>query len=879
MRIDLLKEISATEQVTNAIILTHNIDFVFVQTLVLSAFRRCGSPKITIFADRQCAVESFVRQNNVLTDLGERYRVVPVDMGIGYRFHPKAVLLTSRSAGNLFVGSGNLTFGGWRENGELWTHFESDTDGPNPFHSFHLYVQDVLKRVVLSETVRDEVDEAFDAKDKAWLSEGPGSVDSLLGRIGSGPALIDRMLALVGTESTKKLYICSPYFDTDGLGLHELVSRTKANRTTVLVQDHRTMLHQGAWAPTKDSVVLQSIDFISEQSQDYLKSTFLHAKFFAFQRSDSVTVLLGSANCSKAALTVSGNAGNAELMAIRVLSLQTFEQEFLGELTFLSDPVELSQEIPEDEIESSGPFLRILGASFDVGILLIGYRPRSVQPIECLVDGTCTSFEVLADGVLRIACAYRPKTVSIRAWFDGELIESELAWIDHEEQLRTTAYSRCFTDCVQRQVQAEHWSADEWTEVLDTFGAYLSYVPSVRRSKYRLLGEQSNQTPTRQFRIDDVFTSDYHTPKLRNIRIHNKFIGESQIQSLQQLLLRWFGIDNREQNEESSAKEKDDNVVDDVVDRPEQLPTVHRPERDQERLNVRRIEKVLTKLQTALTNSNFLTERSPVLLAADLSITSALLSVGLGKGWITHSRFFDVTHTIWSTLFFTHDDGRASWLEQQANMDKCSFINCMQSSRLSAALIGWYLVAIRSNFKSSRTVRFCLATAIARNRLPWLWEGGTQEDIVKELNLFLSHATGTGLEYDEFIQFAETEWNLLERRGAALRRFNEVLGNITHSVVRHSLSVDEVSPGEVSWQGRVGLCIVLRRCFRSSDSNVPVLKLQGNGGETLFKAQSIVPIRSLLEEDVIPRSQPFNEEPRRVLQEFMDDLSKHVPTL
>ena len=42
MRSDVLDVISSARDVTNAIVLTHNIDFVFVQTVVLSAFRRCG---------------------------------------------------------------------------------------------------------------------------------------------------------------------------------------------------------------------------------------------------------------------------------------------------------------------------------------------------------------------------------------------------------------------------------------------------------------------------------------------------------------------------------------------------------------------------------------------------------------------------------------------------------------------------------------------------------------------------------------------------------------------------------------------------------------------------------------------------------------------
>ena len=105
MRADLLEAISSAKDVTNAVILTHNIDFVFVQTVVLSAFRRCGHPTITVFADSGCATESFAHQESMLTGLGVRYRVVPIEMDPGFRFHPKAVLLSGEQAATLLVGA------------------------------------------------------------------------------------------------------------------------------------------------------------------------------------------------------------------------------------------------------------------------------------------------------------------------------------------------------------------------------------------------------------------------------------------------------------------------------------------------------------------------------------------------------------------------------------------------------------------------------------------------------------------------------------------------------------------------------------------------------------------------------------------------------
>ena len=74
------------------VVLTHNIDFLFIQSVLVKTAGP-GNPRLTIFADAMCASQSFTEQRAMLDGLGVRYRVVPVDLGGGRRFHPKALLL------------------------------------------------------------------------------------------------------------------------------------------------------------------------------------------------------------------------------------------------------------------------------------------------------------------------------------------------------------------------------------------------------------------------------------------------------------------------------------------------------------------------------------------------------------------------------------------------------------------------------------------------------------------------------------------------------------------------------------------------------------------------------------------------------------------
>ena len=162
MRQDILKIITSAKDITNAVILTHNIDFVFVQSVVIPALRKCGSPSLTIFADAECAAQTYQHQARVLGTLGQRYRVVPVAMKPGFHFHPKAVLLSGPTSATLLVGSGNLTFGGWRENGEVWSRYDSDNDGTQALAAFREYLREVLEICPESDALTPEIEEAFD---------------------------------------------------------------------------------------------------------------------------------------------------------------------------------------------------------------------------------------------------------------------------------------------------------------------------------------------------------------------------------------------------------------------------------------------------------------------------------------------------------------------------------------------------------------------------------------------------------------------------------------------------------------------------------------------------------------------------------------------
>ena len=253
MRSDLLKAIAAAKDITNAIVLTHNIDFVsFLQTVALAAFRKCGSRRSPSLPTRNAARSPSPAKRRSSMDSGLD-RVVPVAVSPRFRFHPKAVLLSGEKDATLFVGSGNLTFGGWRENAEVWTRFDAGADGSAAFVEFRRYVEGVLEFVPLGDAITDELSEAFDETTRRWLADERASTSpNLLGRVGKGTSLLESMRASQESDPVDELLICSPYFDHKGAALRALIGQAGAARTTVLCQPAGSTLTREASAASAE---------------------------------------------------------------------------------------------------------------------------------------------------------------------------------------------------------------------------------------------------------------------------------------------------------------------------------------------------------------------------------------------------------------------------------------------------------------------------------------------------------------------------------------------------------------------------------------------------------------------------------------------------
>jgi hypothetical protein len=884
MRHDVLEVISSAKDVTNLIVLTHNIDFVFIQCVVLPALRKCGSPTLTIFADLHCCEEVYESQAPVLSTLGVRYRVIPVSMKAGFRFHPKALLLSGMKKATLLVGSGNVTFGGWRENAEVWLRYDTDTDGTAAFAAFQGYLQRVLEICPHSqEQGAREAGEAFDGATREWAAkmEAPAH---LLGRAGHGQSLLEQMKAKVGGKSADHLYVVTPFFDEDAEALKSLATELAVTSSTVLVQSGRTNLLATAADHLGPAFSLKSATFkhrekLGSNGEEQVREAFLHAKIYAVQSDDTAMVFAGSANCSRAALMIPGTGGNAELLASAAMPLMDFRRQFLEEIVI--DDAALQLGLHQDTASKSLPqeFIRVNAARFDLGRIDVSFQCSVGMKVHgVLVDGKASGTIEQADNRLTLSSNQtRPRTIVLLGESAGKECRSLPHWIDDEAALRVSARGRSLAESINTCVRADRWNISTWTEVLAELYKHLEYMPRREFHPRTPSSQRKDGNGVVEFRWEDVFAQGYRFP------VGSSFHGlsptsDDRIGSLRSMLLRWYGISqpstsNGDDVPASGAPKNgnlDQDEDDDPVDRPVPLrktpssivkDLVTQKERERALRFVRQI-------ADRLGDREFICERNPTLLAADLKVAALLLRAGIADGWLCEDDFFDATLRMWLPLFFSAEgDDHAGWLELRYLTDpnQEDFVNEISSADMSAALACWAL-SVPLTESSPGQAKFVLASALSAARLPWLWQTGSNDEIAKQVAEVFAHTTDTtNLDWSSI----EDRWLTLIRRGYALSRLKTAMAGENLSQLAKRIKQMDVRAGELLWQGKYGFCVAENGCQREMKARCDIFLFQRGNSKKCFSGAFLIPLVGLLD---IVGMQVVDENSRREILRMTEEV-------
>ncbi|MGB0766274.1 MAG: hypothetical protein ACPGYV_01035 [Phycisphaeraceae bacterium] len=853
MREDIVSMIGSKSKLTHILITTFNIDFVFIETVLLRQLRRCGHPSLTILADADEVEATFVLQGPWVGRVGRRYRVVPIRMEPGFRFHPKGVLLSGPDDAELLIGSGNLTFGGMRQNEEIWARFNAKEDG-EMIAAFREMVEVSLDRSPHPAPAKQEVAEAYAVRDHAWAQQLPDA-GGLLARPLVRQNLLEQMTQAVGEMAVRRMIVVSPYFDDNGVALEQLAAKWPDANLEVFVQEGKSQLTDTVWQRIREPKYLHH----AHSSRDGEGAPFIHAKAYGFADSEQAVVFVGSANCSQAALTLGGSLGNAELLVPLRLPASEVDSQLLDGISTLDTPPKLRAE-PEPKSDAvTAKSAKIHSAQLDQGRLAIRF---SLNPDATFQALRVDRVEIEPDRVsvdessVRLRWQGQASRVQIVYLQAGEVCLTAEHWVDQEFLLTASNKQRQLVQHLGETVTPGQWTFQGWTEVMRLLGDHLKHAPEVEA---RSPGQQEKPDHPTEIDSESFLSGSYH---LQSHRAPQASRGEAaRLAALRGLLLSHIGIDYEEADTEDANPDSDN---EEEVDRPTQITKKRsghkkkRSRRDSPGLAERkRGKKIATEVMNRYTAADYVQLRPAPLLSVDLSIAAVMLISGHAESWLPGDLFLDFTYRLWTHMFF--DDGASDdkkdppigalsrRVEASANPDW--LISELVSPRLTASLALWCF-SYPGDVSGTEAARFSLATRLSVARTPWLWSLNDLDAVEEELYAIADRTGWLGEEATDRWDGVLAAWSQLFEEGLALRDFENALRGQSLEELREKAPTGLVPAGTLLWQGgKIGFGVLSANAnrVRGNQRSVPVLSLRHSDRDLMLQPFYLLPFEVLLD--------------------------------
>jgi len=876
---DVIKQVSQLKNINHVVILTHNIDFLFLQSILLNALKSCGHPSLTVFADAQCVRETFPIQAKLISGLGSRFRVIPVTMNSGYRFHPKAIFLAGDTDSTLFVGSGNLTFGGLRQNAEIWKKFDSNSGDFAEINSFRKYLESLTSRVALGGRVRDELFQIYAGNDNEWVNNLAGQ-GNIISRVSGEPTILQQIKNVLSQQILTKITVITPYFDEKAEAITAISESFPSVPINVLIQSKRSTLIKEAAEELPEKISIRNIAFKRENNDS---EPFLHAKMFAFFTQDEVWVFAGSANSSKAALLSEGQYGNAEMMTYEAMSHSVFEESFLTEILINDDAPELISKADlheENQPYNHGGF--ITAARFEDFKIDVVYKlPQEASITNLLLNDENYEFEINPNNQLLAKSDVKPDTIQIIFEHEGHQYKTPLMWVDDEAALNSTSKGRDLLDRVSSHARTNKpIQLDDWSLIAELFAKDFSYKTPRELRKQNMRKQEGNTDNTRYVPKQDVFSKSYDSM----IQMANSSRAGTEEVNIFSLIANVYGknfdistvsVNDKNPDQNIEIKHEPDNSHDgEEVDLQENIeiitPESSSPEQQINKNQIKKAGAAAEAIRSGLTNDEILAIREPTRLAKDIQIAGLLLRKALSKNWISQEQFFDISLDVWSSLFLTTKNSPGvGWVSvRYSNAEnKDSFITSMRSPELSALLFAWLKTIDYTNQQDLRSKRFYVSVLMSIGRCQWLW----YDDIDNEK--FFNHLERIFTESqcnesgDFNLENIHKERLYLLKQANSLIRLENVISRkgLTPLTIKLTLKDRTIEAGEILWQGlRRGLCITDESSYMKK--YVRCYCLQEANNLVKFGSNVLIPMSDLLKSSILLNDSELGVEQVTILE-------------
>jgi hypothetical protein len=431
------------DEFENSVILTYNCSLLFYETLLFRELWSKGCYNNSIIMDKKQYEELINKEMGLVSRCGSYYTLGSISASKA--FHPKMILLTSKTQGRLLIGSGNTTYSGYANNFELFFRFDFHVEkGGNQdiFRQADTYLALLADRFPLDRATQARI--ARLREKTPWLKDNAEpSPERFLHNLDQ--PILDQILEQI-KEEPKEIVLSAPFFDPALLVLRRLLKQYPQSSITVLTQSGYTNFPINTFLKEKEVFSRVRIHKI-EPPADSSRSR--HGKFLYFKTQKQEWLYAGSPNISFAALLSTVTKGNAEAgILINGKNLnRLWEKDINPQPVQTQD--DLGDQISFGEANSSNSDLQISihSAVFEQNRLVIEYSSNIAETADVIADQKVISQETLDhEGSIAVPLSQLLKNGKIPECLVVSLKVSETysnsVWVNSMALKKTDDYSR-----------------------------------------------------------------------------------------------------------------------------------------------------------------------------------------------------------------------------------------------------------------------------------------------------------------------------------------------------------------------------------------------------------------------------------------------------
>ncbi len=280
--------------------MTYNIDLQFFDSIVLRDLLNAGTTKILILCDANPLQQSLARISSELDSLGKEYILQPVNLNNG-AFHPKLYLKICSEGAIIFLGSGNLSFGGAGGNKEIYTVWNIKSENQYILNEI-VSIAEEYSSNELARNYLDDIRNTF-----GIVKKGTNKASQPFAMSSSSANLSTILKTRWAGRTFEKLTIFTGSTDEKGAFINWCHKQFNIQECVLIANEYNISFEKNILNKIPVNIHFGFPD----------PSEHFHGKIYMFENKDDLALICGSANCSAAAwLSQTNNGGNVEAINI-----------------------------------------------------------------------------------------------------------------------------------------------------------------------------------------------------------------------------------------------------------------------------------------------------------------------------------------------------------------------------------------------------------------------------------------------------------------------------------------------------------------------------------------------------------------------------------